>query len=252
MSRQGLNAHKLRDKKMCYEEDVINCFKKHQKNYGKRRIQKALEKEHIKVSLPNISRILRKNGLVAKSGRNKRWKRTKTKSEYIKEYIVKNKTDAIDFLDIVCADISEFKCKSNKIQVSGIIDVATRMLVGVSIDKEAKKELVLNTIKDMYGRYGIPKIYHCDRGCQYTALKTKELLESKGVTISMSRPGSPNDNQPIESIWNTMKRELKDISHMAYVDAVNEIFKYIVYYNSERMHSSIGYMTPQEYKNSLF
>ena len=90
-------------------------------------------------------------------------------------------------------------------------------------------------------------IFHSDRGCQYTAKRTKELVEAHGFRVSMSRPRKPNDNQPIESFWKTLKTELTDISNLDFEEARMEIVKYIeTYYNSRRRHSSIGYMTPND------
>ena len=61
----------------------------------------------------------------------------------------------------------------------------------------------------------------------------------------MSRPGTPGDNQPIESFWKTLKTEIADIRNLGYEEAKQEILSYIyLYYNSERLHSGIGYRTP--------
>ncbi|MBQ7109382.1 MAG: integrase core domain-containing protein, partial [Clostridia bacterium] len=69
--------------------------------------------------------------------------------------------------------------------------------------------------------------------------------EQYGFRISMSRPGTPSDNQPIESFWKTLKTEITDIRHLGYEEAKQEILSYIyLYYNSERLHLGIGYKTP--------
>ncbi len=75
-------------------------------------------------------------------------------------------------------------------------------------------------------------VFHSDRGSQYTAKKTKQLVEKLGFQKSMSRPGTPSDNQPIESFWHTL-----EVSRV--------IVQYIeLYYNSERLHSGINYAVP--------
>lgn len=91
-------------------------------------------------------------------------------------------------------------------------------------------------------------IYHSDRGSQYTAKKTKELIEANGFRKSMSKPGKPNDNQPIESFWHTLKSEMPDIRHLTLKQAATKLVDYIeLYYNSERLHSGIDYAIPNEF-----
>lgn len=82
--------------------------------------------------------------------------------------------------------------------------MATRRLVGWDIAKHQRQEIVQNAFKMAIGRNpNIPDgaVYHSDRGCQYTAKKTKQLVEKNEFRKSMSRPGTPSDNQPIESFW---------------------------------------------------
>jgi len=90
-------------------------------------------------------------------------------------------------------------------------------------------------------------IFHSDRGCQYTAKSTKILVEAADFQKSMSRPGMPNDNQPLESFWRTFECEMPDIRHLTFKEASVQITKYIeLYYNSSRLHSGIGYRIPNE------
>ena len=91
-------------------------------------------------------------------------------------------------------------------------------------------------------------VFHSDRGCQYTAKRTKELVESNGFRKSMSRPGTPSDNQPIESFWHTLEIEMPDIRHLNFKEASRVIVNYIeLYYNAERIHSGIRYMAPNAF-----
>ena len=74
------------------------------------------------------------------------------------------------------------------------------------------------------------------------------MVERYGFRKSMSRPGRPNDNQPIESFWHTLEVELPDISKMRFNEASRTIVNYIeMYFNSLRIHSGIGYSVPNDY-----
>ena len=233
------------------EKEVINCFNKNHGNYGRIRIKKSLGRKGITISEKKIARILKEKGLTAKSGRTRR-KRTPKPSEqqYIEENLIKDKFEVKQANSLWCSDITELVCKSGKIYACGIIDVATRRLVGWSIKRHQRQEIVQDAFEMAVGRNPdrpSGAVYHSDRGCQYTAKKTKELVEKYGFRKSMSRPGTPSDNQPIESFWRTLECEMPDIRHLTFEEAGRSLVRYFeLYYNSERIHSGINYITPNE------
>lgn len=116
--------------------------------------------------------------------------------------MIKDKFAVTDPNHLWCSDITELKCHHQSIYICGVIDVATRRLVGWDIAKHQRQEIVQKAFKMAIGRNPdrpAGAVYHSDRGCQYTAKKTKQLAEQNGFRKSMSRPGTPSDNQPIES-----------------------------------------------------
>lgn len=238
------------------EKAVINCFEKHKGNYGRIRIKKVLKRDGVSISENKISRILKEHGLTAKSGRTGRKRPPKpTEKQYIEENLVKNKFE-IDVPNYLwCSDITELVCKGSKVYTCGIIDVATRRLVGWSIKRHQRQDIVQEAFEMAVGRNPerpADAVYHSDRGCQYTAKKTKDLVEKYGFRKSMSRPGTPSDNQPIESFWRTLECELPDIRQLTFKEASRALVGYFeLYYNSERLHSGIGYLAPNEFFEKL-
>lgn len=234
------------------EKAVIHCFEKHKGNYGRIRIRRELLGKGIKISEYRIAGILKKNGLTAKSGRSGKRKAPKpTERQYVEENLIKDKFSITAANYLWCSDITELRCYRSKLYVCGIIDVATRRIVGWSIAKNQTQRLVQDALKMAVGRNpSRPKdaVYHSDRGCQYTAKKTKQLVEESGFRKSMSRPGAPSDNQPIESFWRTLECEMTDISRLTFEEASRTVVDYIeLYYNSERLHSGIGYHIPNHF-----
>ncbi len=234
------------------EEKVINCFKKNHGNYGRIRIRRSLLNSGIKLSENKISRILRDNGLKAKSGRTGKSRKPKTsEKQYIEENLIKDKFSITEVNYLWCSDITVLDCYRRKLYLCGIIDVATRRLVGWDIEKHQRQDIVQKAFVMAIGRN--PErpqgaVYHSDRGCQYTAKKTKMLIEKNGFRKSMSRPGTPSDNQPIESFWKTLEVEMPDIRHLDFNEASRKIVEYIeLYYNSERLHSGIDYNAPNQF-----
>ena len=258
VSRSGyykaIRAEKREDSEI--EKQVIHCFERHNGNYGRIRIRKELSRHGVDVSEYRISGILRRNGLTAKGGRTgKRRVQKPTKEQYIEENLIRDKFTVTEPNYLWCSDITEVRVKGGKLYVCGVIDVATRRIVGWAIDRRMTQEVVQRAIELAAIRN--PKrpdgaIFHSDRGSQYTAKRTKEQVESLGFRKSMSRPGTPSDNQPIESFWHTLKRELGEMDKESYEEARARIAAYIeTYYNPIRLHSGIGYSAPSMFFSLL-
>ncbi len=234
------------------EKAIIHCFESNNGNYGRIRIRRALLLKNVRVSENKIARILKKYGLEAKSGRTGRKKAPKpTEEQYIEENLIKNKFEITTPNYLWCTDITELRCKGSKVYICGIIDVATRRIVGWSISKNQTQKLVQDALEMAVGRNPTRPdgaVYHSDRGCQYTAKRTKAMVERYGFRKSMSRPGTPSDNQPIESFWKTLECEMTDIRHLTFEEASIVIVEYIeLYYNSSRLHSGINYRIPNDF-----
>ncbi len=93
-------------------------------------------------------------------------------------------------------------------------------------------------------------LHHSDRGSQYTAKDYQNLLTVHGIEVSMSRKGDPYDNAMIESFFSTLRAELTGLEHFSTIsEARLAVCDYLeVFYNRQRIHSSINYMTPLEYE----
>ena len=92
----------------------------------------------------------------------------------------------------------------------------------------------------------IGAVYHSDNGGCFKSKAMSETIDKMHFRRSLSRPGHPMDNQPIESFWHTLKTEMPDTSQMSYEKAVVTVFEYIIDYNANRIHSGIDYVTPNE------
>lgn len=220
------------------EKAVIHCFEKHKGNYGRIRIKKALERQGINVSENKISRILKEHGLKAKSGRSGHNSAPKpTEEQYIEENLIKDKFAIVVPNYLWCSDITEPVCKDSKIFTCGILDVATRRLVGWAIERHQRQEIVRTAFEMAVGRN--PQrpegaVYHSDRGCQYTTKKPKNWLRNTASERACPVPGS--------RATISLSRAFGERSNASRV--LVEFFE--LYYNSDRLHSSIGYLTPNE------
>jgi putative transposase len=95
-------------------------------------------------------------------------------------------------------------------------------------------------------------IQHTDRGSQYTADDYLALLKEHGIQVSMSDKGDPYDNAMMESFFSTLRAELTDLEHFSTQQAARTVvFEFIeVFYNRQRLHSSLGYRSPLAFENA--
>jgi len=96
-------------------------------------------------------------------------------------------------------------------------------------------------------------LHHSDRGCQYTSKNYRDLLDQKGMIVSMSRTGNCYDNAVMESFWRTIKWEcLSRTRFPTHALARTAIFEYVeTFYNRRRRHSSLGYLSPLHYEELM-
>ena len=152
-----------------------------------------------------------------------------------------------------CTDITYISTEKGFFYLSSIMDLFSRKIVAWELSENLKTDAVVNTIKKAIKSTGKkPKVIHTDRGVQYTS--DEYVKCTKGIDLSYSAIGNPWDNACIESFHALLKREwiwrftLKDYSH-----AYRVIFEYInAFYNTVRIHSHCGYMSPDEYERTYY
>ena len=133
-----------------------------------------------------------------------------------------------------------------------MIDLHSRRIVGWSMAEHMQTDLVADALTMALTRRQPPAglLHHSDRGVQYASDAYQSLLQDHRIQASMSGKGDCWDNAVMESFWATLKTEL--IYHEHYAtreDARRSIFEYIeVFYNRKRLHSSLGYVSPETFE----
>jgi transposase InsO family protein len=152
-------------------------------------------------------------------------------------------------------DITYIPTGEGWLYLAGVMDLCSRRIVGWSMADHMRTELVSDALSMALARRSPKKglLHHSDRGVQYASDDYQQLLESKGMIPSMSRCGDCWDNAAMESFWATLKTELVNHEEYATHDAARaSIFEYIeVFYNRKRLHSSLGYVSPEAFEASL-
>lgn len=152
------------------------------------------------------------------------------------------------------ADITYVWTQQGWLYLAVVIDLYSRRVIGWSIDRRMKKALVIRALLMAVNlRKPAPGlIHHSDRGSQYASHAYQTLLERYGMTGSMSRKGNCWDNAPVERFFSSLKREwIGDRLYRSREEAIADVREYVaVYYNSKRLHSTLGYTTPMEYERN--
>jgi transposase InsO family protein len=133
-----------------------------------------------------------------------------------------------------------------------VLDLFSRRVVGWSLQASLNRALVVNALQSALGQRhpGPGLLHHSDRGSQYASGEFQAVLSQQGIVCSMSRRGNCWDNAPVESFFGTLKQELVNRRRFATREAARkEVFEYIeVWYNRQRRHSSLGYVSPAEFE----
>ena len=144
-------------------------------------------------------------------------------------------------------DITYIRLEKGFAYLAAIIDWNTKKILSWKISNSMDVSLTTSVLNEALILYPKPKIFNTDQGSQYTAKEHIEILVDNKISISMDAKGRSIDNIVIERFWRTIKYE--DVYPASYQDikeARKGIGEYINLYNSERLHSAIGYLTPDE------
>jgi putative transposase len=136
-----------------------------------------------------------------------------------------------------------------------IMDLHTKKIVGYSFSRNMDTELVIKALQNAYKTQNPTEglILHTDLGTQYTSKEFQNTLKSKGFKHSFSKKGCPYDNACIESFHAILKKEeVHQVKYLDFHSARRSLLEYIEgWYNRKRIHSSIGYLTPQELEDQI-
>jgi|SRR5699024_446585 len=134
-----------------------------------------------------------------------------------------------------------------------VMDLYSRKIIGWNIDKKMTKELCITALRralDLRKPSG-KLIHHSDRGSQYASNEYVQYLKAHDIQISMSRKGNCFDNACIESFHSTIKKErIFRRQYKTRQEAIMDVLKYIGFYNERRMHSTLDYLSPNEFERA--
>ena len=219
--------------------------------YGTRRVEKLLKRLGFNVGRKLIKSAFEFMGIKALYPKIRTTITNKEHKKYpylLDEFKNDNNQVVIDSANKVwSADITYIKLEKGFAYLAAIIDWHTKKILSWKLSNSMDVYLTTSVLNEALSKYPKPEIFNTDQGSQYTAKEHIDILIANNISISMDAKGRSIDNIVMERFWRSIKYEdIYPSSYKTIKEARDGIKEYIEIYNKERLHSSIGYLTPDE------
>ena len=220
--------------------------------YGSPRVHAELQAKGFEIGRNRVARIMAEEGITGR--RLPRFCKT-TDSNHdhpIAPNLVERNFNPLAPNQLWAADITYIPTSSGWAYLAVVLDLFSRRVIGWAVADHMRSELVLEALDRALGTRDVGEqlVHHSDRGSQYASTQHRQELERRGISCSMSAKGCCYDNAVAESFFATLKKELVYRTNwIDYNEARMSIVEYIqVFYNCRRRHSTLGYVSPNEFE----
>ena len=235
---------------------IIDIHKKSPKRYGSPRVHAKLRAVGERCGRKRVARLMRDAHIRGKRAKRFVPRTTDSKHKHpIADNLLQRRFSPQEIgapNRYWAGDITYVMTGEGWLYLAVVIDLYSRMVIGWSMSASMHTRFVLDAFNMAIAHRGTPKglVWHSDRGVQYASSAMRSLLKRLDIQCSMSRKGDCWDNAVAESFWSTLKTELLDGPMPATREEARAfIFEYIeIWYNRERIHSTIGYLTPEQFE----
>lgn len=232
-----------------YEKYVISAFKESRNIYGAKKIRNELRKQGLHISKRRIRIIMEQNGLVS-AYTVAQYKVHKTESnqdlignELNREFSNKTKNQ------VIVSDLTYVRVAGKWNYICILLDIFNREVVGYSVGEKKDAKLVAKAFMNSTISLSNIELFHTDRGSEFKNAEIEEILLAFNIKRSLSNPGCPYDNAVAEATYKIIKTEFVRNKNFSSLEQLQfEFFDYINWYNNKRIHGSIGYLSPVEYR----
>lgn len=238
---------------------VSAVFWRHRRRYGARRIAVELSSQGIACGVARVARLLKSLELQAIQPKSYQPKTTQSRHRlgYNQNLLAgRSLPDQVNQVwvgDITYIPLGTRTGEGRFGYLAVLLDLCSRRIVGWEYGSQMGEELVIGCLQRAIRacQPGMGLVHHTDRGGQYASTRYRALLRRLGMLQSMSAAESCYDNAFMESCFGTLKTELELVEYASGGEALRELTSYVRYYNGERRHSSLGYLSPAEFERQL-
>ena len=232
---------------------IYDIWRKSRRRYGSPRVTAALWKAGVRVSVKRVARLMSEMWIAGICGRRRIKTTLRDRSHTVAPDLVERDFHADSADELWITDVTYIPTDEGWLYLCMILDVFSRRILGWSMAEHLRTKLCLDALEAvgmMRGRRSfVGTVLHSDHGCQFTSETFKRRCDGMGVVQSMGSVGDSYDNCMMESAFGSLKRELVYEMHFATrEEARRALFEWIIWYNNERLHSSIRYMSPAEFE----
>jgi putative transposase len=226
----------------------------HRRRYGYRRITAELRRRGMLVNHKRVARIMREDNLLAVQPRA--FVVTTDSDHQLEVYLnLASRMKLTGVNQLWVADITYIRLHREFVYLAVILDAYSRKVVGWELDRTLAARLPIAALEKAIAERKPPPglVHHSDRGVQYASGDYVRILSKHQMIPSMSRPANPYDNASCESFLKTLKREeiyaneYRDLDHLR--ANIEEFIER--YYNRCRLHSALGYRSPEEFEQAV-
>ncbi len=228
--------------------EIKDVMKENHHTYGIKRVSKTLKERGFHVNHKRVERLMREHNIRCK--KVKKFKRTTNSNHKFpaSEDRLKRRFDVKTPNRVWVSDITYLKTRDGWLYLCVWIDLFSRGIVGWSMSQNLSSGFVCDALMSALSKHpGARPLVHSDRGIQYASSEFRRLLWRNKLRQSMSKKGDCFDNAVAESFFGILKTEIDPINSLPASAVRQLIFEYIeIFYNRKRLHSRLGYKTPEE------
>jgi len=256
VSRRGF-YRSLRQRAPAEEETEVQSliqqiYLEHRRRYGYRRITAELHRRGVQVNRKKVARMMRDDNLLAIQP--KRFMVTTNSQHDCEVYLnLASRMRLTGINQLWVADLTYVRLKGEFVYLAVILDRFSRKVVGWALDRTLmSSRLTVVALERAVAHRQPPAglVHHSDRGLQYASPEYVTALARYGMVASMSRPATPFDNASCESFIKTLKREEIYANRYDSLEHLRANIEEFIdeYYNRQRLHSALGYRSPEEFE----
>jgi transposase InsO family protein len=249
--RREPSARQLRREELA--EKIIAAHQANRRVYGSPRIHRELVAGGEKVCRNTVARIMKQRKIRGRIRRRYVPRTTDSRhGQAVAWNVLDRQFNAERINSKWVADLTYVPTQQGWLYLAAVMDLCSRRIVGWSMADHMRVELAADALKMAlaWRRPANELLHHSDRGVQYASEDYQSLLAEHKIQCSMSGKGNCYDNAAMESFFATLKTELvHEENYGTHEEARASIFEYIeVFYNRNRRHSSLGYLSPEAFE----
>lgn len=239
------------DKYELEKQEIVNIFNVNKGRYGYRRISIAMRNKGYVINHKTVLKLMNSLGLKGKQRKNDKYHSYKGTVGKIADNLLKRSFCAEKPFEKLTTDVTQFNVCDEKIYLSPVLDLFNNEVISYSVSTSTNLEQIRDMLNGLFEKLpaDATPIFHSDQGWQYQHAEYQRLLTEHNITQSMSRKGNCMDNGAMENFFGRLKVEMFYGEKFESVNTfIDELKRYIDYYNNERISLKLKGMSPIQYR----